>query len=184
MAKDAKLTIPLNLEISKDSYEKLAAARKTQGDESLTGWTLGVMCSQMLDAYANGGLMVKPDSKKQLEAACATSIGTESQLVAAVQKAHNRDEGQNVVTIKIDDSIFPAIEEYSKTVGMTVKEVVDDMAHRMVRDSLAFYVSNQNYEPVVYLTEAQGRRLEKILSKRHINGDDILNIVEKALVAA
>ena len=179
MAKDAKLTVPLNLEISRDSYNKLAAAKKTEGNETMTGYALGAMCSQLLDVYASGGLVIKADSIKQLEAACDAKIGNEVQLVAAIQQTTKRDQGANIVTVKIDDAIFPSIQEYATTVGMTPSEVIDDMANRMVRDSLAFYVNNQNYEPVVYLTEKQGRQLEKLTGKRHITGDDIMALAEK-----
>lgn len=185
MAKETKLTIPLNLEINRESYSKIAAAKKTDGNETMTGFALGTISSQLLDSYANGGLMLKPESVKQLEVACDSSFSTETQLVAAVQKAFKRDEGANVITVKIDDAVFPAIKEYAQTVGMTVQEVMDDMGHRMVRDSLAFYLNAQNYEPVIYMTEPQGRKLEALTGKRHMTGDDILNLVDtKQLVGA
>jgi hypothetical protein len=184
MAKESKLTIPMNLDISRESYAKLAAARNTTGNETMTAFALGAMCGQLIESYANGGLMIRAENVKHLEDATATSIATETALVAAVQKKNSREMGKNTVPVNFDDAVFPAIEEHARTVGMTTQEVLDDMAHRMVRDSLAFYISNQNYEPVVYLTEAQGRKLEKIIGKRHINGDDILALVEKELVGA
>jgi len=62
---------------------------------------------------------------------------------------------------------------------------MDDMGNRMVRDSLSFYTNGMNYEPVVYMTEAQGRRLEKLTGKKHMTGEDILKLIDaKELVGA
>ena len=187
MAKIDKLTVPLNLEITRDSYSKLAAAKNTSGNETMTGYALGAMCGQMLEAYANGGLIIRQDSIKQVEQACGENvvIGSEMQLVSAVQNATKRDSGANVFTVKVDDAIYPAVAEYAQTVGMTPQEVMDDMGNRMVRDSLSFYTNGMNYEPVVYMTEAQGRRLEKLTGKKHMTGEDILKLIDaKELVGA
>lgn len=178
MAKPQTVTIPLDLEISKDSYNKLVAVKKTQDNSYLTGVALAAMCSQFLDAYANGGVLVRPDNIKKIEEACDAKVDNDVQIVHQIQKATNRDEGQFATVVKIDPALFPALKEHARTIGWSIEEVLDDIANRVVRDSLAFYVNSEAWQPVVYITEQQGVALSKLTGKRHFTGDDIIKLLE------
>jgi len=173
MVKEAKLTIPLNLEMNRDSYQKLSASKGLQGNETMTGITLGLICNQLLDCYANGGLVLKGESVKQIEDACQEKVSTELQLVSAVQKLKGKND------FSIDDALMPALRTCAEAVGMSEREFIDEVIHRNARNNLAFYVQGMSYEPVVYITEDQGRRLEKLTGKKRLTGEDILALTEK-----
>jgi hypothetical protein len=161
--KDQRVTVPIEATISRDTYEKLSPSQKLQ---------LGAMASQFLDAYVNGGILVRPDVVNTIEKCCEKKINTDVQLLQEIQKATKRDEGYNVITSKIDEALMPAVLEHCRVIGWELKDVMDDIANRGVRDSLAFYVNNSSWEPVVYLTEKQALVFEKALGKKHFSGDD------------
>lgn len=177
-AKQEKLTIPAEVSISKDAYDKLAAQRKSQGNAALTSLALSSMCSQFLETYANGGILVKSENLKRIEEAVGQEVSNDTQLVEKVEKAAGRESGQYCVQISIDPALWPSVEEHATVIGMTPQEIMQDMAHRMIRDSLSFYISNQTYEPVIYVTDEQGKKFEKMFGKRHITGSDILKALE------
>jgi hypothetical protein len=178
-----KLTVPVELSISKESYDKISALKKSEGSQSIA-LAINIMCSQFLNAYANGGVLVKPENMEKVEKALG-KINSDLDLVEAVQKSRGLEDGLHTLKVSIDPALWPALEEFSKTISLTPEQVMDDIAHRIVRDSFAYYINTQQWEPVIYLTEAQGRKLEKLLGKRKFTGADILALVEqKETVAA
>jgi hypothetical protein len=175
--KDNKLTLPVELTISKDAYEKIAAVKKTDGGN--LALALSIMCAQFLDQFANGGIMVKPENLKKIEEAVGSPVANDTDLLEVIQKSAGREEGQYTIKVNVEPALWPAIAEHAQVIGMTPEEVMTDMAMRMIRDSLAFYVNNQTYEPVVYLTEKDGRKLEKLLGKKKFSGADILSLIKQ-----
>lgn len=172
--KNTKLTIPLELSISKDTYDKLAASSKEQGNPGVTTLRINTMCSQFLDAYASGGIVVTPDSLKQIEASLGKEIGTEGQLVIEFQKAQRRDNGEYVVDVQVPAAIWPAVEEFAITLSGEPKEMIRDICVRAIREQLSFYINAQTWEAVIYMTEAEDKELRVMFGKGRITGKEIL----------
>ncbi len=182
-AKDNKLTLPVELTISKDAYNKISAVKKTDGGN--LALALSIMCAQFLESFAGGGLMVKPETMKRIEDSVGSSVSNDAELLEIIEKSAGREEGQYTIKVNVEPALWPAICEHCNVIGMTPQEAMSDMGMRMIRDSLAFYVSNQEYAPVIYLEEKDGRKLEKLLGKKNFTGKDIMALIaEKEPVAA
>jgi hypothetical protein len=170
VSKTTHVSVPLTLDLNTETFNKLTPAQRTQ---------LPQMAAQFLESYLNGGIVVRPDIVQKMEEASNKQIDTDVQLLQVVQHAQKRDEGMNVITCKIDPALMPAVEEYAKTVGWELKDVLDDISNRIVRDNLMFYVNSQAHQPVIYLTDKQAEELQKVFKKKHFDGDDFLSLLEE-----
>ncbi len=183
--KDKKLTVPLELSINQDTYDKLAKASNTAGNAGLTTIRMSAMCSQFLDGYASGGMMVGPDSIALIEKTIDKRLETEGQLVIEFQKAQRRDNGEYVVDVQVPAAIWPAVLEFSQVTGSDPKEMLRDICTRAIREQLSFYVNAQTWEAVIYVTEAEDKELRKIFGTGRITGKQVLEALRaKQEVAA
>jgi hypothetical protein len=176
--KDTRITLPVTVELSSDAYNKLSNVKKMKAAEEFSK-----ACSQFLEIFANGGIVVKNDDLKQIEKVCGSSIDNGLMLSNAVQKAKGREDGDHIIGVAIEDALWPAAEEYARVADMAPKEMLTSVCNKIVRDQVSYYINGQTWEPVVYLTEAQASVLKKLLGGKRISGENIIELLAQETMA-
>lgn len=174
---DQPRKLALTITLNNNTYDKIAEDQRTQGDDAATTATMSRAASRFFEDRANGAILISAPNMKRLDAAVG-EVSNDTQLVEKVEKAMGREDGLHTMRVAIEPAMWPALEEFARVQGRSPEDILSDTAHKIIMDSLAFYLNQQTWEPVIYLTEKEAVKLEKKLGKRRFTGADILKLIE------
>lgn len=172
MAKPETISVPLNIKLQKDAYEKLCAdmQAKNPGTDASAG--LSSHCNYFLLTYADGGFMLRPSDLRQLKVSTGREFASPAEIVKAVQMGENRDDGLHSVRVNIDPSFIEPLTDMAKQVGWTVQEFITDAVNTMMTNGW-LYELTPGTGPLFFSDSARAS-LDKIMGRKAYTGADVL----------
>lgn len=174
-AKTPEITAGIDVTISEAQRSRLCAmAADSRPSEALSGIATG-----LLQDLADGGMMLNGRTVDRIAAALSDSGFGEEALIKVVEKGVRRFGQASIVDYAIDPIYISPLEEWSKSNGRTVQELVQDCMS-ICFDNEYFYSLDFERRPL-YLTVEQYRELAEMMGKELIFGADLFEFIRKSL---
>jgi len=173
MAKVEPISVPALLTLKAETYQKLAAESKSDPATTIRTWA-----EWFLEQYATGGLMLQPRHMEALQKANGDAPFTEAaQIVRLVEKALGFHDGAFVIRFEIDPSLHVPLEGHAKEMGLTVKEVLTEVANCVLQNGWAFELYPEGGNIPMDATDR--REFVRLLGKQTFNSKDVLAMLRK-----
>lgn len=138
--------------------------------------TVTSMAEYLLTTFANGAMIVKPETLERIDKLIGMKIGEED-LVQMAAEAYNANES-GWVRARLDPVNLPALEDLARMAGNTVQEFVQSYFDEAMEKGWMWQHDPRGQEQVT-LTLEQKRDIEKRLGVESLMGDDVYKFICK-----
>jgi hypothetical protein len=169
-AKNQKVILPLQIELNQADFDHLQKVTgKDDPTPNVTTWV-----KYFLAQYVSGGMVVTGQEVQQIEKFLGVRVAKGKDLVDLALKAKGREDGQHVITARLDPVFFGPLEDFCKANGVTPEYVFQDMANSVVENGWLYEWNRQGNRKVSF-TERAWERVKKALGIEKPFGEDIAN---------
>jgi hypothetical protein len=183
MATKQKQTIPVKLTISEEAYLRLTGTL-TDKSEYMTSEVLSNTASQLLQKYADGGIILDSVSLSEIEKVTGKPVTTAREVVTYVEKAVGRQEGSYDLTVSVDPALIEPMIQRATEMGLdSPKDLLNEVVNTALTNGWAFNLTPMGGS--LHFNEEGWAKVRELLGKNSpLGADFIAKYDRKRTVAA
>lgn len=122
MAQQKRVTVPITINISEESFKVLSGEFKN----TPVAEALGSRCGQFVEAWSGGGVLLSPSDVTAVQTNYGKPVSGPRDVVKATEQAGDRNDGRSVFSFTIDPAYEGPLMERANEVGRTPGELMSD----------------------------------------------------------